>query len=71
MQGFTPMTESLETASKQEVYEPDPETLKQNILLILEEIEKDIGDGQENLEALFEIKAFLEEVLWDLQYANP
>ncbi len=71
MQGFTPMTESLETASKQEVYEPDPETLKQNILLILEEIEKDIGDGQENLEALFEIKAFLEEVLWDLQNANP
>jgi len=67
MQGFTPMTESLETASKQEVYKPDPETLKQNVLLILEEIELSMDEEPENYEGLNELKVFLEEVLWELQ----
>jgi parallel beta-helix repeat protein len=67
LQVSTSMAESLEAALEQEVYEPDPETLQQNILLILAEIGKSIEAEDSNLEGLSEIKAFLEEVLWDLQ----
>ena len=67
-----PMTmETAETASIYPVVEPDPETLEQNILSILDEIEKSIEEKHPNIEGLLEMKAFLEDVLWDLRYENP
>jgi hypothetical protein len=63
------MIEGFEATSEQSVCEVDPEMLEQNIRLVHEEIEKAIETEEEglNLENLFEIKVFLEEVLWDLQ----
>lgn len=66
-----PMTESFEITSVQTVFEPGSETLEQNVLFILAEVEQNIENNHPNLEGLYEMKEFLEEVLWDLQNANP
>ncbi len=60
------MAMSMVETSQQTIYEPDPEILGKNVLLVLEEIEKAMGEETEDFEALCEIKAFLEGVLLDL-----
>lgn len=62
-----PVMETFESISAQMASEPNPETMEQNILLILEEIEKYMEEEPENYEALVEMKAFLEDVLSDLE----
>ena len=41
--------------------------MEQNILLVLAEVEESIKAEGPNLEGLYEIRDFLEGVLWDLQ----
>ncbi len=62
-----PIMESREITPAQEVVELDPDVLEENILLILEEISKSLSEETENLDARYEIKAFLEDLLRDLQ----
>ncbi|MEJ5260521.1 MAG: hypothetical protein WHS88_10055 [Anaerohalosphaeraceae bacterium] len=58
------------TSLLQEAEEPDPAVLERNIQLILEEVERYIIEQPENVESLVEMKVFLEEMLWDLNYTE-